>query len=75
MIQFRKISTTIRIMGKCIEIATYISGVIGLIWSAFIAAICVKGFIHHPDILDYFARVKQGCIALHSGTSKYNSLQ
>merc|ERR1711944_244234 len=50
-------------------IATYISGVIGLIWSAFIAAMCVKGFIHHPDILDYFARVKQGCIALHSGTN------
>merc|ERR1711972_805359 len=55
--------------GKCIKITTFISGVIGIIWSAFIAAICVKGFIHHPYILYYFARVKQSCIALHSGTN------
>merc|ERR1711973_631926 len=68
-IQFRRISTTIRIMGKCIKIATYISGVIGIIWSAFIAAICVTGVIHHSEIQDYFARVKQACIALHSSTN------
>merc|ERR1712062_761125 len=47
--QFRKISTTIRIMGKFTEIASFIIGVIGLIWYTFVAVICMINFIDRPS--------------------------
>merc|ERR1712117_77458 len=41
-------STTIRIMGKFTEIASFIIGVIGLIWYSFVAVICMINFIDRP---------------------------
>merc|ERR1712117_339424 len=41
-------STTIRIMGKFTEIASFIIGVIGLIWYTFVAVICLIVFIGRP---------------------------
>merc|ERR1712117_235685 len=41
-------STTIRTMGKFTEIASFMIGVIGLIWYSFVAVICMINFIDRP---------------------------
>merc|ERR1712126_157092 len=66
----RTISTTSQIMGKCVKIASFISGIIGLIWSTFIIAVCAGAFNHWSDIQDFFAKEKNVCDEL-SKNSKY----
>merc|ERR1711988_764030 len=41
----RKVITTVQIMGKFTEIASFILAVIGLIWYTFVAVVCVFAFI------------------------------
>jgi len=59
-------------MGKCTKIASFISGVIGLIWSTFIIAVCAGAFNHWSDIQDFFAKERNICDKLHvASSSKY----
>merc|ERR1711962_1948206 len=44
----RKVITTVQIMGKFTEIASFILGVIGLIWYTFVAVVCLIAFIDRP---------------------------
>merc|ERR1711988_931309 len=44
----RKVITTVQIMGKLTEIASFILAVIGLIWYTFVAVVCLIAFIGRP---------------------------
>merc|ERR1712117_161162 len=44
-IHLRKVITTVQIMGKFTEIASFILAVIGLIWYTFVAVVCLIAFI------------------------------
>merc|ERR1711962_1367120 len=44
----RKVITTVQIMGKFTEIASFILAVIGLIWYTFVAVVCLIAFIDRP---------------------------
>merc|ERR1711988_1354332 len=64
--QLREIMQTTQIMEKStkstshkIEIASFILGVIGLIWSAFIISTCAIAFIYLSDIQDVIRNAKE----------------
>ena len=58
-----------------IEIASFILGVIGLIWPAFIINTCAIAFIYLSDIQDVIQNAKEYRIDLNATPGFYFSLQ
>merc|ERR1712117_604767 len=55
----RKVITTVQIMGKFTEIASFILTVIGLIWYTFVAVVCLIAFIGRPTNESDDAMIRQ----------------